>query len=140
MALEDAVVEDQVHEEMFITDEESLLSGFEAEAVAHLQQELLQAVEQAAVDVDGSAGHGPGLGSGCVHGVPPGGRRPAAGGGQRGRSAVGKQLALVLFVKRDVVTVYKQTILGPLWYLIQPLFTSITFTIIFNINIIINIT
>jgi lipopolysaccharide transport system permease protein len=39
---------------------------------------------------------------------------------------------LLLFVKRDVVTVYKQTILGPLWYLIQPLFTSITFTLIFN--------
>jgi lipopolysaccharide transport system permease protein len=39
---------------------------------------------------------------------------------------------LTLFVRRDVVTVYKQTILGPLWYLIQPLFTSITFTIIFN--------
>lgn len=39
---------------------------------------------------------------------------------------------LILFVKRDVVTVYKQTILGPLWYLIQPLFTAITFTIIFN--------
>lgn len=39
---------------------------------------------------------------------------------------------LSLFVKRDVVTVYKQTILGPLWYLIQPLFTAITFTIIFN--------
>lgn len=39
---------------------------------------------------------------------------------------------LLLFVKRDIVTVYKQTILGPLWYLIQPLFTSITFTIIFN--------
>lgn len=39
---------------------------------------------------------------------------------------------LLLFVKRDVVTVYKQTILGPLWYLLQPLFTSITFTIIFN--------
>lgn len=39
---------------------------------------------------------------------------------------------LLLFVKRDVVTVYKQTVLGPLWYLIQPLFTSITFTIIFN--------
>jgi lipopolysaccharide transport system permease protein len=31
-----------------------------------------------------------------------------------------------------VVTVYKQTVLGPLWYLIQPLFTAITFTIIFN--------
>lgn len=39
---------------------------------------------------------------------------------------------LLLFVKRDIVTVYKQTILGPLWYLIQPLFTSIIFTIIFN--------
>lgn len=39
---------------------------------------------------------------------------------------------LFLFVKRDVVTLYKQTILGPLWYLIQPLFTSVMFTIIFN--------
>ena len=38
---------------------------------------------------------------------------------------------LMLFVKRDVVTVYKQTILGPLWYLIQPLFTSL----VFNINL-----
>ncbi|MDW5290758.1 ABC transporter permease [Formosa sp. PL04] len=39
---------------------------------------------------------------------------------------------LFLFVKRDIVTVYKQTILGPLWYFIQPLFTSIIFTVIFN--------
>lgn len=39
---------------------------------------------------------------------------------------------LFLFVKRDIVTVYKQTILGPLWYFIQPLFTAITFTVIFN--------
>jgi lipopolysaccharide transport system permease protein len=39
---------------------------------------------------------------------------------------------LFLMVKRDVVTLYKQTILGPLWYLIQPLLTTITFTIIFN--------
>lgn len=39
---------------------------------------------------------------------------------------------LMLFVKRDIVTVYKQTILGPLWYFIQPLFTALTFTIIFN--------
>lgn len=37
---------------------------------------------------------------------------------------------LALFVKRDVVTVYKQTILGPLWYLIKPLFTAIS--LIFN--------
>jgi len=39
---------------------------------------------------------------------------------------------LFLFVKRDIVTVYKQTVLGPLWYFIQPLFTSITFTLVFN--------
>lgn len=39
---------------------------------------------------------------------------------------------LVLFVKRDIVTVYKQTILGPLWFFIQPLFTSIIFTLVFN--------
>mgnify|MGYP001256924757 CR=1 FL=1 len=39
---------------------------------------------------------------------------------------------LFLFVKRDLVTIYKQTILGPLWYLIQPLFTSLIFTLIFN--------
>lgn len=39
---------------------------------------------------------------------------------------------LMLFVKRDIVTVYKQTILGPLWYIIQPLFTSIIFTLVFN--------
>lgn len=39
---------------------------------------------------------------------------------------------LFLFVKRDVITMYKQTILGPLWYFIQPLFTSVIFTLIFN--------
>ncbi len=39
---------------------------------------------------------------------------------------------LLLFVKRDVITKYKQTVLGPLWYIIQPLFTSIIFTLIFN--------
>ncbi|GLB50834.1 ABC transporter permease [Neptunitalea lumnitzerae] len=39
---------------------------------------------------------------------------------------------LTLFVKRNVVTVYKQTILGPLWFLIQPLLTTLTFTLIFN--------
>lgn len=39
---------------------------------------------------------------------------------------------LFLFVKRDVVTLYKQTILGPLWYFIQPLFTSVIFTLVFN--------
>lgn len=39
---------------------------------------------------------------------------------------------LFLFVKRDIITQYKQTILGPLWYFIQPLFTSVIFTLIFN--------
>lgn len=39
---------------------------------------------------------------------------------------------LFLFVKRDIITVYKQTVLGPLWYLVQPLLTAVTFTIIFN--------
>ena len=39
---------------------------------------------------------------------------------------------ILMFVKRDFVTVYKQTILGPLWYIIQPLFTTIVFTIIFG--------
>ena len=39
---------------------------------------------------------------------------------------------LFLFVKRDFVSFYKQTILGPLWFFIQPLLTTITFTIIFG--------
>ncbi|WP_029037672.1 ABC transporter permease [Salinimicrobium xinjiangense] len=39
---------------------------------------------------------------------------------------------LMLFVKRNIITVYKQTILGPLWYFIQPIFTAITFTLVFN--------
>lgn len=39
---------------------------------------------------------------------------------------------LMLFVKRNIIMAYKQTILGPLWYLIEPLFTSVIFTLIFN--------
>ncbi len=37
-----------------------------------------------------------------------------------------------LFVRRDFVSVYKQTILGPLWFLLQPLFSTIVFTVIFG--------
>ncbi|NJN80846.1 MAG: ABC transporter permease [Caldilineaceae bacterium] len=37
-----------------------------------------------------------------------------------------------LFVRRDFVAQYKQTILGPLWFLIQPLLTTITFSVIFG--------
>jgi lipopolysaccharide transport system permease protein len=39
---------------------------------------------------------------------------------------------LFLMVKRDVVSFYKQTILGPLWFLIQPLITTFTFVFIFG--------
>jgi lipopolysaccharide transport system permease protein len=38
----------------------------------------------------------------------------------------------MLFVWRDVVAYYKQTILGPLWYLIQPIMTTLIFTIFFG--------
>jgi len=39
---------------------------------------------------------------------------------------------VMLFVRRDFVSAYKQTILGPLWYLIQPVLTTIMFTVIFG--------
>lgn len=39
---------------------------------------------------------------------------------------------IMIFVRRDFVSVYKQTILGPLWYIVQPLLTTIVFTIIFG--------
>lgn len=39
---------------------------------------------------------------------------------------------IYMFVRRDFVTFYKQTILGPLWYIIQPLVNTLVFTIIFG--------
>ena len=39
---------------------------------------------------------------------------------------------LFLFVKRDFVSFYKQTILGPLWFFIQPIFTTIVFSFVFG--------
>ena len=39
---------------------------------------------------------------------------------------------ILLFVWRDFVAYYKQTILGPLWYLIQPILTTMVFTVIFG--------
>ncbi|MCF8422776.1 MAG: ABC transporter permease [Bacteroidia bacterium] len=39
---------------------------------------------------------------------------------------------LFLFVRRDFVSVYKQTILGPIWFFIQPIITTITFSVIFG--------
>lgn len=37
-----------------------------------------------------------------------------------------------MFVKRDFSTVYKQTILGPIWFFIQPILTTIMFTVVFG--------
>lgn len=37
-----------------------------------------------------------------------------------------------MFVKRDVITVYKQTILGPLWYVVQPILTTLMFMLVFG--------
>lgn len=39
---------------------------------------------------------------------------------------------LSMYVKRDIITQYKQTILGPLWFIIQPLLTTIMYMIVFG--------
>ena len=39
---------------------------------------------------------------------------------------------LTLFVKRDIITSYKQTILGPLWWIIQPAMTVIMYMVVFG--------
>lgn len=39
---------------------------------------------------------------------------------------------LMMFVKRDFISFYKQTALGPLWFFIQPIFTTIVFTFVFG--------
>ncbi|MCF8342712.1 MAG: ABC transporter permease [Chitinophagaceae bacterium] len=39
---------------------------------------------------------------------------------------------LWMFVKRDFTAQYKQTILGPLWHFIQPLFTTVVFLVVFT--------
>lgn len=39
---------------------------------------------------------------------------------------------LVMFIKRDIVTQYKQTILGPTWYFIQPALTTIMYMVVFG--------
>lgn len=40
---------------------------------------------------------------------------------------------ILLFVRRDFIAVYKQTILGPLWHFLQPLFTTAVYTIFISI-------
>ena len=39
---------------------------------------------------------------------------------------------LFLFVKRDITVVYKQTILGPLWFFIQPIMTTLIYIFVFG--------
>ena len=39
---------------------------------------------------------------------------------------------LLIFIRRDIITQYKQTILGPLWIVIPPILTTLVFTIIFG--------
>ena len=39
---------------------------------------------------------------------------------------------IFIFVRRDIVSIYKQTILGPLWFLLGPLFTVFTYTFLFS--------
>ncbi len=39
---------------------------------------------------------------------------------------------IILFVRRDFVAYYKQTVLGPLWFFLQPLLSTIVFTVIFS--------
>ena len=40
---------------------------------------------------------------------------------------------IMLFVKRNFIAQYKQTILGPLWAIIQPLLTTVVFTVVFGV-------
>ncbi len=39
---------------------------------------------------------------------------------------------LYMFVKRDIVTVYKQTVLGPIWFFIQPILTTVVYLFVFG--------
>ncbi len=39
---------------------------------------------------------------------------------------------LRMFVKRDIITVYKQTILGPIWFIVQPILTTAIYMIVFG--------
>src|ERR1051326_3179151 len=39
---------------------------------------------------------------------------------------------LMLLVRRDFVALYKQTVLGPFWLFVQPLFTTLAFVLVFS--------
>jgi len=39
---------------------------------------------------------------------------------------------LLMFVKKDIITIYKQTILGPIWFFVQPIMTTLIFMFVFG--------
>ena len=49
------------------------------------------------------------------------------------RDALRYHYLIRLFIRRDFVAVYKQSILGPLWHVLSPVFTTLVFTVIFGI-------
>jgi hypothetical protein len=51
MALENPVIEDQVHKEMLVADEEALLPGFETEAMSHFEEKVLESIQQGVFEV-----------------------------------------------------------------------------------------
>ncbi|TVQ76258.1 MAG: ABC transporter permease [Flavobacteriales bacterium] len=56
----------------------------------------------------------------------------ATGLGSKLRELITYKDLIVLFVRRDFVSQFKQTILGPLWFLIQPVLTTIIFVVVFG--------
>ncbi len=48
------------------------------------------------------------------------------------RELVAYKDLIAMYVKRDIVTMYKQTILGPLWFVIQPILTTVMFMFVFG--------
>jgi lipopolysaccharide transport system permease protein len=39
---------------------------------------------------------------------------------------------ILIFAKRDIISIYKQTVLGPIWFLLGPIFTVFTYTFLFS--------
>lgn len=56
----------------------------------------------------------------------------ASSGGLSIREVLAYKDLVALFVKRDFAAAYKQTILGPLWLIIDPLLTTVVFTVVFG--------
>ncbi len=48
------------------------------------------------------------------------------------RELVAYKDLIAMYVKRDIITMYKQTVLGPLWFVIQPILTTVMFMFVFG--------